>query len=156
MLLVLTSGMQFISANFFTPLLYLDVVLLAVVYIGWHSSPARGATWGTVFGLTQDVVLLLPFLGLNGLTKTLVGFGASFLSRWIFLRGIGPRIFSTSLITILDGALLWGLLWLLGGSPPVQSWDLFLIRVLATGVLGSFLLRFYEHLRFPNKDFTHG
>ncbi len=153
-LLAVTAGIQLISANYLPALVYLDVMLLAVVYIGWHSGPSRGATWGITFGLVQDVVQLLPFIGLNGVTKTLVGFASAYLSRRIFLRGVGPRVFSASAITVLDGMLLWGLLWLLGGVPPVQSWQSMTTRVLVTGVVGSLVFALYERVRFPEKDFT--
>ena len=152
--MAVTAGIQLVSANYLPALVYLDVMLLAVVYVGWHSSPSRGASWGIVFGLVQDVVQLLPFIGLNGVTKTLVGFASAYLSRWIFLRGVGPRVFSASTITVLDGMLLWGLLWLLGGVPPVQSWQSMATRVVVTGVVGSLIFCLYERVRFPQKDFT--
>ena len=153
-LLAVTAGIQLISVNYLPALVYLDVMLLAVMYIGWHSAPSRGAGWGIIFGLVQDVVQLLPFIGLNGVTKTLVGFASAYLSRWIFLRGVGPRVFSASTITVLDGMLLWGLLWLLGGVPPVQNWQSMATRVAVTGVVGSLIFSLYERVRFPQKDFT--
>ena len=153
-LLAVTAGIQLISVNYLPALVYLDVMLLAVMYIGWHSAPSRGAGWGIIFGLVQDVVQLLPFIGLNGVTKTLVGFASAYLSRWIFLRGVGPRVFSASTITVLDGMLQWGLLWLLGGVPPVQNWQSMATRVAVTGVVGSLIFSLYERVRFPQKDFT--
>ena len=53
-----------------------EVLLVLVVYVGWSTTPLKGAVVGTIFGIVEDYLVGIP-VGLNGLSLTLIGFFAS-------------------------------------------------------------------------------
>jgi rod shape-determining protein MreD len=62
---------------------WLDLPLVVTLYFGLsHREPIRGMSVGMLAGLLQDGLSHAP-MGMNGLTKTLVGFFASSLSARI-------------------------------------------------------------------------
>ena len=85
-----TAVAEIVFANYLPAALYLDVSLVLALYIGWNSSPAKGAISGFSFGLLQDAISGI-YLGLNGLSKTLMGFGGAYLSKWLLLEGLLAR-----------------------------------------------------------------
>lgn len=151
-LLLLSSCVQVLCARYFPVALYLDLSLLIVLYIGWYSSPARGAATGTVFGLVQDAVCR-TFLGLNGLTKTIIGFAASLLSKVFRLEDVLSRIILIAAVSALDSVVLYLMLRLLEQQVGPRFWIDTLIKALVTGAAGGIGSRFYDHFKFPKKDF---
>jgi len=150
--LLVGLGLEVIQGTLLPAFLRAHVLLVFVLYVGWRSTPLRGALVGTFFGLLQDYLLGIP-LGLNGLSKTLLGFGAGYLSRWTApdlgaMRAV--LIFGSAL---LDRGIILGTLLLLGQriSPPPAA-EL-ATAALLTGVLGEVFFRLYDNIRFPPKDF---
>ena len=79
-----------------------------VLYFGLTRQEAFGAVMGTVCGLLQDSMSLGVF-GVSGLTKTLLGFGAGYISRKINV--LPPsRTFVFVLIMAASELALWKLL----------------------------------------------
>ena len=111
--------------------------LIFALYIGWYSSPARGAICGIGFGLLQDAISGI-YLGLNGLTKTLMGFGASYLSKWLLMEGLLARCVLIALLSLADDLLVVGMRALVGQTIQQEIWLRILIRVPVTGVAGGF------------------
>jgi rod shape-determining protein MreD len=151
-LLLLSSGLQILLAYYLPVGLYLDTPLILVLYIGWYSKPARGAVAGSCFGLMQDAVYG-TFLGLNGLSKTLVGFSASFLSRFFRLEDALARIVLMAVVAAMDNVIVYLLLLLLEQPVSERFWLDTLIKATVTGVAGGIGSRFYDHFKFPRKDF---
>lgn len=151
-LLLLVSGVQVLCAHYFRVALYLDLSLILVLYVGWYAGPATGAVTGTAFGLVQDAIYR-TFLGLNGLSKTVAGFVASLLSRVFRLEDVFSRIILIMLISALDSALLYLMLVLLEQNISQRYWSDSLIKALVTGIAGGIGSRFYDHFKFPKKDF---
>jgi rod shape-determining protein MreD len=152
LLLLLSSGLQILCAHYFKVALYLDLSLLLVLYVGWHSSPSAGAVTGTGFGLVQDAVYR-TLLGLNGLTKTIAGFAASLLSRVVRTEDLFSRIILIIVISALDSAVLYLMLRLLEQAIGPRFWLDALIKALVTGIAGGIGSRFYDYFKFPKKDF---
>ncbi len=129
-----------------------QAILVFLLYTGWHSHPFRGAVVGTLFGLSEDYIFGIP-LGMNGLSKSLLGFAASYLSRWAapdlgLLRGL-----ILAVVAVLDRLIVVGLMWLLGlKSSPLAIPDL-LSSAAISGALGEVFFRLYDKIRFPPKDF---
>ncbi len=152
LLLLFSSGLQILCAHYFRVALYLDLSLLLVLYIGWYSGPSRGAVTGTTFGLVQDAIYR-TLLGLNGLSKTIVGFAASLLSRVFRLEDLFSRIILIMGISAFDSAVLYLMLRLLEQDIGPRFWLDSLIKALVTGAAGGIGSRFYDHFKFPQKDF---
>lgn len=151
-LLIVVAGLQFVFANYWPPALYVDFSLILVLYIGWYSSPFRGALWGMAFGLIQDWILG-GLWGLNGLSKTVLGFSAHYLSMWVMLEGVVARLVLITLLSLLDSGIVYGMLHLLGQPLGQGVWTYALIKALVTGVAGGLIFRLYDRVKFPPKDF---
>lgn len=152
LLLLLSSGLQILCAHYFRVALYLDLSLLLVLYVGWHSSPAKGAATGTAFGLVQDAIYR-TFLGMNGLGKTIAGFAASLLSRVVRTEDLVSRMVLIMAVSALDSGVLYLMLRLLEQDIGPRFWLDTLIKALVTGIAGGIGSRFYDYFKFPKKDF---
>jgi rod shape-determining protein MreD len=144
------SGLVF--ANHLPHALYLDLHLIFVLYIGWYSPPAKGALCGFSFGLLQDAASGL-FLGINGVSKTLLGYYAGYLSRLIRVENFFGRLFLLCALSLLDSGVVYCMLSVLGQAVREAFWIDALARSVVTGMAGAFGSRLYDRFKFPDKDF---
>ena len=152
-LLLVSSVLQILLANYFAPALYLDLPLILVLYVAWYSKPGRAAAAGTLFGLVQDAIWLTSMLGVNGLSKTLIGFAASYLSRAVRLEDPFSRAVMMLVVSLVDSGIVY-LLMLVFQQPISQEyWLTGLVKAVVTGVVGGIGSRLYDHFKFPRKDF---
>jgi rod shape-determining protein MreD len=129
-----------------------DLFLAVVLYIGWNSFAFKGGLTGTVFGLVKDNTLGL-LLGLNGLSKTLLGFAASYLNRWIASESNLIRPAILALLSFSDKMIVSGMLILLGQSQQESVWIYAISEAIITGVVGEVFFRFYNRIKLPPKNF---
>jgi cell shape-determining protein MreD len=102
--------------------------------------------------MVQDYLVGVP-VGLNGLSKTIIAFGASYLNRWASADLGSLRILVIALLAIMDRAIIMASLFLLGLQvSPLRPADVLSSAVL-TGVVGEVFFRLYDKIRFPPKDF---
>lgn len=72
-----------------------DLPLLVTIFFGVaRRNPATGAITGAIIGLAQDA-MTHNYLGLFGIAKTFVGYGASSLATKIDVENIGSRFLIT-------------------------------------------------------------
>ena len=90
----------------------IDLVLIAVVYVGIKSGPVTGLMAGTVAGLIQDA-LAGGILGIGGLAKTVVGFLSGVLGTQFIVTAPLPRFLLLLVATALHAAIFMGLYTLL-------------------------------------------
>jgi rod shape-determining protein MreD len=150
-LLLVCPAVQLLLSNYFPLGLYLDLPLAFTLYVGWYSSPSRGAWSGTAFGLIQDAISG-TYLGLNGLSKTLIGFCAPYLNKALRLEGAASRGALIAVLAAADGLLVSGLLLVIGQPLKGRIWVDMLIKAVATGAAAGLGSRVYEHFKFPRKD----
>ncbi len=132
---------------------YLDLPLVLVLYLSMHSTAAKGAFWGTCFGLLSDL-LLGTLLGLNGLSKTLIGCLVGLLRLRAAAEGVLGRMLLLGAAASLDTVLIAAILDLLG-QPLSDSSLLFIVtRSCLTSVVGVFIFRGYDRIKFPPRDFS--
>jgi len=129
-----------------------DLFLAVVLYVGWNSYAFKGGFSGSIFGLVKDNILGV-YLGLNGLSKTLLGFSASYLNRWIASESQLVRPFILILLSFSDRMVLAGVLSLLGQSQPESFWFYSASEAVVTGFVGEMFFRFYNRLKQPPKNF---
>ncbi len=139
--------MQTSLAWFLTPgANVVDLVFVAVVYIGLAAGPAAGLIAGAVAGLAQDaladdgnlddcrrsgVVTARSIIGIGGLAKTVVGFFAGIIgSQFIVVRPI-PRALVFFTATVAHAIIFVGLYRMLdqGNARAVDQRHLQLRRV---------------------------
>ncbi|MFZ0805390.1 MAG: rod shape-determining protein MreD, partial [Candidatus Sulfotelmatobacter sp.] len=74
---------------------YFDLPLLVTIFFAMaRRNPISGLLTGGVIGLAQDTLGHLP-IGLNGIAKTIVGYGASSLGAKLDVENVGARFLVT-------------------------------------------------------------
>ena len=142
-----TIAYDLIISQFLTGAGYLDLSLVFTLYIGSYSPPVKTAICGTALGLLQDALPSGLYLGLNGFTKTVLGFGVAKLSRWIVWDRIAICSLVVGLLSLLD-RLLVQLLLKLGDQPFYRGfWSDWMVGGIVTGLAGSLLFRLLDRIR---------
>ncbi len=85
-----------------------DLGLVVVVFTGLMMGPAAGLLTGSVTGLVQDAIAS-GIVGLSGLSKTLVGFGASVFGTMFIVTRPVPRFVVFFLASLADSAIFFAL-----------------------------------------------
>lgn len=151
-LLVAGAAVELLWAHYIPPPFYLDFSLIVVLYVAWYSTPLKAATCGIVFGLLGDMISGL-YLGLNGLSKTVLGFITSHLSHWMILEGFWGRFPLIGLLSLCDSGIVFGILRVLQQPVTETFWWQALVKTVVTGVAGGIFFQVYDRMKFPPKDF---
>ena len=147
LLLVILGGTEIGLAEYFPWLaLHLDLPLILVIYIGWYSRPAKAALCGSAFGLLADAFLRI-LLGLNGVSKTTIGFVTAYVNRWVLIGGFLPRLFVICSLTLLDNLIVFCMLEVLSQPLRENFGSYALIRVAVTSLVGVGIFRVYDWLK---------
>lgn len=133
--------------------LLIDLPLIATLYVGSNTEPAAGALWGSAFGLMRDVTSLVPYWGLNGLTKTLFGFLAALLSRRVVLESLVARVGAIGIVALADRTMLSWMLDLVDQPWPDGDLQSMLPAAALTGLVGGVFSHLYDAYKSPEKDF---
>jgi len=100
----------------------IDLVLVVVVYNALSSGRVGGMLTGSFAGLVQDT-LSGGVIGMAGLSKTVVGFGAGIVGTQFIVTHSASRFVVFFLATVVNAAIFMGLYELLGlrhfGTPVV-------------------------------------
>ena len=104
--LVVAFMVQTLGGRYFWPLqTHLDLFLVTAVAFGVVRGRMTGMLTGTVGGLVQDA-FSGGLLGLNGLSKTTVGYLAGIVSRWLIIRGWAARFLFFFVASVIDLLIL--------------------------------------------------
>jgi rod shape-determining protein MreD len=117
-----------------------------VLYFGLTRQEVFGAVAGTVCGLLQDSLSVGVF-GVSGLTKTLMGYGAGFISRKI---NVAPVVRNFVFLLILSSAELavWKTLaFSLLGDKPAMGGGLAFLQPAATALIVAVLFKLGRRAR---------
>ena len=100
---------------------HVDLVLVGVVYAAMYWGPAAGILSGTLGGVTQDL-LTSGVVGVGGLAKTLVGFGAgAFAAQFVIVRP-QARVLVVVVATVIHRVVILALYGLIDQRWPAVSW----------------------------------
>lgn len=122
-----------------------DLVLVAVAYLGLTSGPVAGILSGTIAGLAQDS-LGSGIIGVGGLAKTIVGFLAGVIGTTFIVSQTIPRFVVFFGATLVQLAITVGLYFLLDPQPPVVTRYSILAESLANALIGVVLFQFVDAL----------
>ena len=99
--------LQALLPHIFPKLIILDLPLLAVIFFSVsRRSPIFGATTGAVIGLLQDALTGQP-IGINGIAKTVIGYGASSIGLQVDVENVATRVLMAFGFSLLESALLF-------------------------------------------------
>ncbi|MFH0924826.1 MAG: rod shape-determining protein MreD [bacterium] len=86
-----------------------DIVLIVVINIGLFYGSGFGMSTGFIMGIFEDV-LSGGILGLNALTKTLIGYLVGFIGKKIEVESLFAQILFVIIMTFLEGIIIFFLL----------------------------------------------
>jgi len=112
-----------------------DLVLVGVVFAGLQWGPAAGLVGGTLGGMFQDL-LSGQIVGVSGLAKTLVGFGAGVIGTQFVLTRAHGRSIIVAASSLVHRLLMLALTALIAQEWPVVSWGALLAELVLNTLAG--------------------
>jgi rod shape-determining protein MreD len=82
----------------------LDIPLIAVVYFGTYKGRIESCIIGGIIGLIQDSISGLP-LGMNGFSKTILGYVSASASRRLVLERFGMLLSLMLVLSLTDSTI---------------------------------------------------
>ncbi len=124
-----------------------DLPLLVTIYFGVaRRNQVTGLLTGGVIGLVQDSLTHQP-IGLYGIAKTVVGYGASSLGVKIDVDNPGSRLLMTFGFYLLHQVIYFAVARGLAGEALSWRWGHQLVAACANAVLGLVLYMLLDRLR---------
>ncbi len=124
-----------------------DLPLLVVIFFAMaRRSPVTGLLTGAFIGLLQDALTHHP-IGVYGIAKTVVGYGASSLGVKLDVENPGTRFLVTTAFYVIHQLLYFLIARGLVGLNLHWRWQHELIAALANAVLGVFLFALMDRLK---------
>lgn len=124
-----------------------DLPLLVVIYfaIGWRN-PIAGTFFGVVVGLLQDGLTNRP-LGVNGISKCVVGFLAASVGVKIAVENPATRLLMNFAFTLLNTAIYLVIVHRLLAMDLSTDWLHEVIRSVINAIVGVFVFDILDRTR---------
>jgi rod shape-determining protein MreD len=124
-----------------------DLPLLVVIFFAMaRRSQVSGLLTGVVIGLVQDSLTHYP-LGVYGIAKTVVGYGASSLGVKLDVESVPTRLLITSGFYVVHQVIYFTIARGLVGLNLQWSWPRELVSAVANAVLAVFLFALMDRLK---------
>lgn len=124
-----------------------DLPLLVVIFFAMaRRSQVAGLMTGAVIGILQDSLTHHP-LGVYGIAKTVVGYGASSLGVKLDVESVGTRLLVTSGFYVVHQIIYFTIARLLVGLDLHWVWSRELIAAVANAVVGVLLFTMMDRLK---------
>jgi len=118
---------------------FVDLPLIVVLYYGITQGPGSALMVGLAAGLLQDV-LQGTLLGLNALSKALVGYLVGMMGLRLALGPALPRVLVIAAAAVLSRAIEMGTLAIMGRRFAPLSLPFLLEAMLGTCIAGTLLI----------------
>lgn len=124
-----------------------DLPLLVVIFFAMaRRSQVAGLMTGAVIGILQDSLTHHP-LGVYGIAKTVVGYGASSLGVKLDVESVGTRLLVTSGFYVVHQIIYFTIARVLVGLDLRWVWSRELIAAVANAVVGVLLFTLMDRLK---------
>jgi rod shape-determining protein MreD len=124
-----------------------DLPLLVVIgFATARRSPLAGLITGGLIGIFQDALTHQP-IGLYGISKTVVGFGASSLGIKLDVENTGARFLLTILFYVMHEIVYFMIARGLVGLHMAWSWRHELVSGAANALLGVLVYMLLDHVK---------
>ena len=145
LMLLLALGLQAALGRLWPSVhLYLDLLMLPVVWYGTGRSQLTAMIIGCTAGLMQDAWFQAGVFGLNGFKKTLLGWGLGAVGARFDLNTPAGRLSAGFLLILIDAVLDLGLRQLLDLETAVPAPLELLIKAVTTGLLATWAFPLVE------------
>ena len=129
----------FIPLRFPKFAVYVDLPLLVTIFFAMaRRSPVAGLFTGAIIGLVQDMLGPHP-IGIYGIAKTVVGYGASSLGVRLDVENAGARFLVTLAFYLVHSAVYFTVAPGLVSMSLTFSWPHGILAGVVNAVLGVFL-----------------
>jgi rod shape-determining protein MreD len=123
----------------------IDLVLVAVTYLGLTCGPVVGLFAGTIGGLTQDA-LATGIIGIGGLAKTIVGFVAGVIGSQFIVSAAIPRFVVFLAATLVQVGVVMALESVLELRMLPRTYSSTLLEAAGNGLIGMVLFQLSDLL----------
>jgi len=124
-----------------------DLPLLVVIFFAMaRRSPVAGLLTGACIGLLQDSLTHHP-IGVYGIAKTFVGYGASSLGVKLDVESVGTRLLVTTTFYVIHEVLYFLIARGMVRLDLHWSWPHELGSAIANAILGVFLFALMDRLK---------
>src|SRR5499427_2739203 len=126
---------------------YVDLPLLVTIFFAMaRRSPIAGLFTGAIIGLAQDMLGHNP-IGIYGIAKTVVGYGASSLGVKLDVENAGTRFLVTFVFYCVHQVVYFGVARGLVGLGLTWSWQHEISAAFANAILSVFLFLAMDRLK---------
>ena len=124
-----------------------DLPLLVVIFFAMaRRSPVAGLLTGAIIGLVQDSLTHYP-LGVYGISKTVVGYGASSLGVKLDAESVPTRLLITTGFYVVHQVIYFTIARGLVGLNLHWSWPRELLAAVVNAILAVFLFALMDRLK---------
>jgi rod shape-determining protein MreD len=124
-----------------------DLPLLVVIFFAMaRRSPVAGLLTGAIIGLVQDSLTHYP-LGVYGISKTVVGYGASSLGVKLDAESVPTRLLITTGFYVVHQVIYFTIARGLVGLNLHWSWPRELLAAVLNAILAVFLFALMDRLK---------
>ncbi len=137
----------FIPRRFPAFAVYVDLPLLVTIFFAMaRRNPISGLLTGAVIGLAQDMLGHNP-IGIYGIAKTVVGYGASSLGVKLDVENAGARLLVTLGFYLIHSAVYFAVARGMVNMTQNWNWGHGIAAGLVNAVLGMFLYFFLDRFK---------
>lgn len=123
----------------------IDLVLVAVVYVALTTGPIGGMLAGSAAGLIEDA-LSSGVIGIGGLAKSIVGFGAGVVGQQFIVTAALPRLVMFVGATAAHALVFMGLYTVLGLRTFSSPWAALGAQAVGNSVVGVMVVSMIDAL----------
>lgn len=143
--LIVAVFLQWSARNVWEPLVYVDFVLIGVVYAALQRNAIKAIVFGSICGIAVDA-LSGGLLGANGFTKTLIAYIVSEAARRVYLENLFLRIPVLAAASLIGNVAVYGLCMLFGDVPEAPFLKTLVFSTVATLFVGVIILFAIENV----------
>lgn len=126
---------------------YIDLPLLVTIFFAMaRRSPIAGLFTGAAIGLAQDMLGPYP-IGIYGIAKTVVGFGASSLGAKLDVENVGARFLVTLAFYLVHAGVYFWVARFMVDLTLHWSWSRGMLAGVANAILGVGLYHLLDKLK---------
>lgn len=144
--LVVITLAEHLFSIYLPALLYIDLFLLYAVYGGLVAFQPAASYYGFLAGIVQDSITGLA-IGVNGFSKTVLGFAVATLGRYIMLDSTWLRLAVVLSASLLNSSMVAGLLYILGQPVPAHTVQMVLVQAVCTSAAAPALFGLADRVR---------
>jgi rod shape-determining protein MreD len=126
---------------------WFDLPLLVTIYFAMaRRSPIQGTTIGFILGILEDALTHRP-IGINGISKTLVGFLAASVGVRIDVENVTIRVLLTFVLSLFSSATYLFVFRILLGMALEWTWYNELFRAIGNSLIVLVLFHLLDRVK---------